>query len=171
MKYFYHTNMKRTNRQSNSILYILLTGLLVGTLDIVTAFADYFIATGKAPDGVLKFIASGVFGDEAFSGGTGIVLMGLLFHFIIAYSFTVLFFLIYPQIKFLQKNRIITGIVYGIFIWMIMNLIVVPLSNTPSLSMKAGRIIKSMLILIVMVGLALSFIAHKFFSAVELKEK
>ncbi len=45
------------------------------------------------------------------------------------------------------------------------------LSNTPPLSFKADRIIKAMLILIVMIGLSLSFIANKFFSADKLKKK
>jgi len=143
---------------------ILLAGLCVGTLDILAALADYYISTGKNPGVVLKFIASGVFGRKAFSGGINMILLGLFFHFIIAFSFTVLFFWLYPKIKLLSKNRIATGIVYGIFIWLVMNLIVVPMSQTPPHSHKIEKIIKAILILIVMIGLPLSFIAHRAFA-------
>lgn len=47
---------------------ILYAGLLVGSLDITAAFLDFYISTGNGPGGVLRFIASGVFGREAFTG-------------------------------------------------------------------------------------------------------
>ncbi len=150
-----------------SVKIILLAGLLVGTLDILSAFVDYHIATGKNPLGVLTFVASGVFGISAFSGGAGIMLSGLLFHYIIAFSFTILFFWLYSRSKLLSGNRVITGVLYGIFIWVVMNLIVVQLSKAPHASIKAmkmSKVIKSMLILIFMIGLPLSFIGHKYFS-------
>lgn len=142
---------------------ILLAGICVGTLDILAALADYYITTGKNPGVVLKFIASGVFGKKAFSGSTNMILLGLLFHFVIAFSFTVFFLWLYPRIKILSKNRIVTGIVYGIFIWVIMNLVVLPVSNTPPLSYTALKVVKAILILIVMIGLPLSFIAYNRF--------
>ena len=70
---------------------VLLSGLLVGTLDICSAFIDYYIATGKNPFGILTFVASGVLGKTIFPGNAGTMLLGLLFHYIIAFSFTLLF--------------------------------------------------------------------------------
>jgi hypothetical protein len=145
---------------------ILLAGLLVGTLDIAAASLDYFIATGKNPLAILNYVASGVFGKVAFSGGAGMALLGLLFHYLIAFSFTIFFFWLYPLIGFFSRNRVITGVVYGIFTWLIMNLVVVQLSNTPHppiSAMQPLKVIKSMLILIFMIGLPLSFIAYKYF--------
>ena len=142
---------------------ILLSGLLVGTLDILSAFADVYISTGKNPLVVLNYIASGAVGKTAFAGGAGIQLLGLLFHFIIAFSFTVLFYWLYSKNKLPSKNWIITGIIYGIFIGVIMNLIVVRLSYIPSAplsAMKPLKVLKAVLILICMIGLPLSFIAN-----------
>jgi hypothetical protein len=158
------------NTNQHAVKIVLFTGLLVSSLDILAAFIDYYIATGRGPAGVLKFIASGVLGRKAFSGGTGVILLGLLFHFIIAFSFTVLFYWLYTRIKFLSVNRILTGILYGIFIWLIMNLLVLPLSNAPHLAMKTQRVVKAILILICMIGLPLSFIMQKYFPF-KLKER
>ena len=145
---------------------ILLAGLLVGTLDILSAFVDYYIATGKNPLIVLTFIAGGAFGKSAFSGGAGMMIMGLLFHYFIAYSFTLFFFWLYPRLAGLSKNRIIIAIAYGIFIWCVMNLIVIQLSalpHRPISQMKFYKIIKAMLILIFMIGFPLSFIVHGYY--------
>jgi len=143
---------------------ILLSGLLVGTLDILSAFVDYYTATGKNPLAILPYIASGVFGKSVLTdASTGMMVMGLLFHYFIAFSFTVFFFWLYSKTRLLPANWILSGFVYGIFIWVIMNLIVVQLSGVPHgpvSAMKFNKIIKSALILICMIGLPLSFIAH-----------
>jgi len=54
------------------------------------------------------------------------MIAGLLFHFVIAFIFTLFFFLIFPKVKLLQGNTIIVAIVYGIFVWAVMNKIVIP---------------------------------------------
>jgi len=155
---------KPTHRSMISI--ILLTGLLVGTLDILAACSNFMINTGKNPVIVLRYIAGGVFGKKAFSGGTEMALLGLLFHFIIAFSFTIFFFWLYPKLPVLSKSRIITALVYAIFIWIITNLVIVPLSNLPPVTFKTQNVLKAMLILFLMIGLPLSFIAYKYFSPV-----
>ncbi|HEY2727215.1 MAG TPA: hypothetical protein VGI61_08585, partial [Parafilimonas sp.] len=71
--------------------------LLAGTLDILAAFADYYIATRRGPEGVLRFIASGVFGKDAFTGASLMIWLGLFFHFVIAFALTIFFSL------FIQK--------------------------------------------------------------------
>ena len=159
--------LRQNPTRKASIKIILISWLLVGTLDILAALIDYSIATGKGPANVLKYIASGAFGESAFSGGSGMIIMGLLFHYFFALCFTVLFFWIYPRINLLAKNRILTGILYGIFIWLVMNLVVVQLCNAPHApikAMKITKIIKAALILICMIGLPLSFIAYNYFS-------
>ena len=140
----------------------------MGTLDILSAFVDVYISTGKNPIIVLPFIASGLFGKSVLTGGAGIMVLGLLFHYLIAFTFTIFFFWIYPRLKLFSLNWILTGIGYGIFIWLIMNLIVVQLSAAPHAAisaMKPIKILKSSLILICMLGLPLSYIAHKFSGA------
>lgn len=159
-------SVKPLHRSSASKFWItvLKAGLLVGALDILSALLYYYIRTQKNPLNVFTFIASGVFGKKAFAAGSSMLIWGAVFHFIIALSFTLLFFLVYPVlIKFL-KSKVLFGILYGVFIWVVMNLLVLPLTNAPALSMSAKQIIIGSLILITMIGLPLSFIAGKYYS-------
>ncbi len=144
---------------------ILWTGLLAGTLDISSAFVDYYTATGKNPLWILKYIASGIYGPAALTDpGAGVMALGLFLHYLIAFSFTFFFFWIYPKIPLLAKNRIVTAILYGLFIWMVMNLVVLQLSAAPHAplnKLNPLKALKGALILITMLGLPLSFSAYK----------
>jgi uncharacterized membrane protein YagU involved in acid resistance len=144
-----------------NISHILKAGLLVGTLDILAACLNFFINTNKEPSVVFKFIASGVFGTKAFSGGTSMIIAGLVFHYIIAIGFTFLFFLLYPKIRSLINNSIVIGILYGAFVWSVMKFIVVPLSSTPPQPFTYYGAAIAMGILIICIGIPLSIIASK----------
>jgi len=147
----------------NFLKTIALAGFLDGTLDIIAALTNFYIKTGKDPLIVLKYIASAVFGKEAYSGGNIMAAWGLLLHFLIAFIWTIFFFLIYPKLKILSFNRIVTGIVFGIFIWVVMNRVVVPMSKASVGAFDLKQAIIAVLILIGAIGLPLSFIAHKYY--------
>src|SRR5690348_4121092 len=111
---------------NRSVRTMWLAWLMAGTLDI-TAAVIQMLLNDRDPVMMLKFIASGVFGPAALGGGNGYAVLGLIFHYIIAGIWTWLFFMIYPQVRFLQKNVWVTAVVYGIFVWFVMNRIVLPL--------------------------------------------
>ena len=146
----------------NLISNVLKAGLIVGTLDILAAFIQVYSKTQKRPIIVLNFIASGVFGKEAFSGGNKMAAFGLLFHYLIAFGFTLLFFMLYPKIKEVIKNRVIVGVFYGLFIWLVMQFLVVPLSQAPPMKLTVQGAITASLILIVCIGLPLSWLAKRY---------
>ncbi|HEY9045409.1 MAG TPA: DUF1440 domain-containing protein [Ohtaekwangia sp.] len=152
-----------TPNSRGALQTVILMGLLVGTLDITSAFISYYISSGgKNPMAVLRFIATAAFGKEGLPDNAMLV-WGLVFHYIIAFSWTILFFIIYPILPFLQKNRIVTGILYGAVIWLFMNLVVLPLSKLPSLPFRPLQASIGMSILIVAIGLPLAFITHRFY--------
>jgi uncharacterized membrane protein YagU involved in acid resistance len=124
---------------------------------------NFYIQTGKNPVIVLRYIASAVFGKKAAYAENNSLMpaLGLLFHFIIAYSWTILFFLIYPRLKFMSANRILTGILYGIFIWAMMTFIVLPTAFGESSPIVMKQALIASAILIVAIGLPLSFIAYR----------
>ena len=142
---------------------LFITGLVVGTLDGLAAVIMYSIQTGKDPLNVFRFIASGVFGAAAFSGGVPMALWGIIFHYIIAFGWTILFFWLAGRFSFLRNNWIISGTIYGIFVWLMMNLVVVPLSLVPMKSSPKEwlAILKGAFILIVCVGLPVSYSARR----------
>ncbi len=150
--------------KKNLWLTIVMAGLLVGTLDIATALIKFSIDTGKSPVIVFKYIASAVFGKKAYAGGAMMPVLGFVFHYMIAFIWTTFFFLIYPKLNLLTWNRVLTGIVYGLFIWIIMNRVVVPLSNASTGAFNLKQALIAALILIGAIGLPLSFIAHHYYS-------
>ncbi len=136
---------------------IFFTGLLVGTLDITAASIQFFIKTGKGPGTILKFVASGLFGKEAFTGGIPMIIAGLIIHFMIAMTFTLLFALLIKNIALLCENRLVTGLFYGAFVWAVMNLVVWPIIKVPPRIPNLSRDLQAIGILIVCIGLPLAF--------------
>jgi hypothetical protein len=142
-----------------SIIYpILLTGLLAATLDAVAAIVVY----NAEPGSLFKFIASGAFGKEAFAGGDRMIVFGVVFHFLIALSWTVLYFLIHSRLRLGERNTLVVVAGYGIFIWVVMNLVVLPFSNIPQRPIDAAGAMKGVAILIVTVSLPIVLAARRF---------
>jgi hypothetical protein len=113
---------------------------------------------------VFRYVASGALGKAAFEGGLDIALLGLLFHFVIAMGWTILFFFAYEKVKILQLNKFIVGIGYGIFVWLGMNLIVLPLSRIPPLTYRLTPTLIMIAIHMFVIGLSISLLANRFFS-------
>lgn len=161
------SNQSTADSFSSSVIKaILKAGLVAGALDIIAAIILRSIQTGKIniiP--VLKFIASGVFGKRAFNGGLTMAFYGLAFHFIIAFGFAIGYFLVFPYIAFLRKHKIISGLLYGMLVWLIMNRVIVPFSNTPRIPFKFGTgTLINIGILMCFIGLPVSLITHKYYT-------
>lgn len=143
---------------------ILLAGLSAGTLDAIAASISYYSKTGKTPGNVWRYVATGVFGKKVFASATLKAAWGLLFHFMIAFLFALFFFWLYPRLKWLSRNKVIGGLLYGIFIWLVMNLLVVPLSQARDIPFTIKGAAIGMLILMFCVGLPISLIAGYYYS-------
>ena len=110
-----------------SIKLIFLAGLIAGTLDIFGALTVYSLILHKGPAMlILQRIATAALGKVAFKGGWAMAVCGLGFHYIIAYCFTTAYVLLYPYLHFLKKHRLASGLLYGLFVWLVMNRIVLP---------------------------------------------
>lgn len=141
-----------------AVKMVLISGLVAGLLDCIAAV----VFLGKMNfAGVWKYVASGFFGSEAFSGGNEMVVYGLLFHFSIAMFWAIVFYFFSLKISSLSAHPIICGLLYGIVIWLAMNLIVVPNSHVPKSSFTTIGIVKNMVILMFCVGLPISVIQTK----------
>jgi hypothetical protein len=121
------------------------------------------IRTGKNPMAVYRFIASGVFGPEALSGGVGVGIMGIVFHFIIAMGWTILFFMACSKVRLLLMNWVISGIAYGLFVWLMMNLVVLPLSYVPQLPITLNGFLVGVCVLIFCIGFPIAFLALRYY--------
>jgi hypothetical protein len=140
---------------------ILLAGFIAGTLDILSAI----IILGKGNwEGTLRFVASGALGNAAKEGGNGMLLYGLLFHYIIAFSFTIGFFIAARYFSFLQRNSVVIGLLYGIFVWAFMKYVALPFTHITVRPFSFAAEWKGMLILMLAIGLPISLITGKYYS-------
>lgn len=149
----------------NAVTAIIVTGFIAGSLDIIAACVQYYIRTGKEPGNVLRYVASGVFGKDALTGGIPMAAWGLFFHYVIALGFTLFFLWIYPKINLGSKNKWITGFLYGAFVWAVMNLVIVKLSNIfPPAPFDINKAVIAMLILMFCIGLPISLLIGQYYS-------
>lgn len=145
---------------------IVSSGLIAGTLDIIAAITVYALILEKTTGTkILQSIASGIFKKEAYTGGSLMALCGLVLHYIIAFSFAWFYFVIYPYLPILKKSVLLSGFIYGIFVWVIMNLIVLPIVF-PILPEKHldFPLLLSILILIFCIGFPIAYITKKYYS-------
>ena len=158
--------MDDTNQRPNFVRSIAVTGLVAGTMDILAATIWYSFRTMNSPIRVLEFISRAAFGrDQAYSGSIWMSLTGLTFHYLIAYIWTCLFYLAYPRINLLRTNKYLIGIGYGIFVWTMMNLVVLPMSKIPAIPFDLKQASIAAFILVMCIGLPISILSHRHYSA------
>jgi hypothetical protein len=110
---------------------LVVTGI-AGTMDIIAAHLSFWAKTGKFPTFIFKGIAGGALGvQRAMQGGVGTMALGIFFHYFISFAFTLLFFLLFPRVSLLRKNRYAVGAAYALITWTIMTYIVLPASALP----------------------------------------
>ena len=145
---------------------ILVAWLIAGTLDVTTAIVVYSLIMHKVTAiQIFQGIASGVYGKDSYSGGMTTAMVGLALHYLIAFTFTIFYFFLFPKITLLKKNWITSGLVYGIFVWLVMNLGVIQLVFPNPRPITWDSFLIGAGILMIMIGLPISFITNKYFSA------
>jgi hypothetical protein len=135
--------------------------LLVGTLDISDAFIFYGLR-GISPIGILQGIASGVLGRAAFGMGQRAALLGLFFHFFIAFSATCVFLLAARKLP-LAHRPWLYGALFGVALYIVMNYIVLPLSKIGLRPMPPlVPLVNGIAALVFCIGIPLAFIARRY---------
>ena len=121
----------QNEKQSSAFKTILWSGLVSGLLDATAGIIFYFLWLGFNPFQVVEYIASGIYGEAAYEGGIVVLLVGLFFHFIVAYAVAIIYFYAYPKISLLRQYKVTSGLVYGLGVWLVMNLVIIPFTNVP----------------------------------------
>ena len=152
-----------SNPRSDEFQTIVLAGLIAGVLDGVEACVMLNIKLGLNPGQVMQYVAGGLFGSQALSGGAPMILIGILLHFGIAFATAASYFFAYPKIKILRVFSIGSGLALGLGTWIVMNLIVVPLSKTPHIQFGADDIMIGIIWHMILVGLPISFVTKRHF--------
>jgi hypothetical protein len=142
--------------RSPILLPLLVGGLIAGTLDLISAFMTFGL-------GVPRAIAAGLLGRQALGGGVGTWILGVILHFLIAYSAATIYCLASWKLEFLKPHWFVCGMFYGIAVFLVMTLVVLPLSGLHASGPYQLRgLIQGILVHMFLIGLPISFTLQKF---------
>lgn len=96
-------------------------------MDIIAALV-HALSRGATATRLLQFIASGLLGPQAFQGGMATAALGLALHFFIAFALVAVFYAARRSVGFVRQHAVWSGIIYGLVVYTVMNLVVLPLS-------------------------------------------
>jgi hypothetical protein len=139
---------------------IAITGLIVGILDILSAFVIWW-RRGVALQRGLQGIAAGLLGAKSFEGGTATAVLGLVIHFFIAFVVVSILYLASRKIRFLTIQPVISGVLYGIGVYLVMYWIVLP-SAFPTFRHRLSNELIELAIHICLIGLPTAFLLRQY---------
>ena len=139
-----------------------MSGLIAGTLDLTAACIQSYVLRGVSPLRVLRYVAGGLLGPDAFNGGPGTAALGLALHFLIATTWATVYYAASRRLPLLVRQAVVCGLLYGIVVWCVMNLIVLPLSALPKGSFTLSGVLIGAGILMVCIGLPIALIVRRY---------
>ena len=123
--------MSTVNTRNSLIRSIAVGGIVVAVLTAIDLFMVAWLVFQAPPLEVAQFWASGWLGEAAFAGGYATALMGVISHLGVSTVIAGIFILSASRLATLQRHAILGGILYGVAVYFVMNLIVLPLSAAP----------------------------------------
>src|SRR4029077_6564397 len=130
---------------------ILTAGLVVGVLDISSAFLIWWQRGVGARHG-LQGIAAGLLGANSYDGGLVTAGLGLALHFFVAFVVVSIFYLASRKIEFLTLHPVVSGVLYGIAVYIVMYWFVLP-TAFPTFRHRLGNDLLAIAIHISLIGL------------------
>lgn len=140
---------------------ILTAGAVAGALDLALA-VTFFTIRGAPLNAVPQAIASGLFGQRALHAGASATTLGIGLHFLIAIVVAAIYYLLSRTIKLLNHQPILSGTVYGLAVYVVMQDIVVPLSAQPHSHPSTAWLLLNLASHVVLVGITISLITRRF---------
>jgi hypothetical protein len=117
---------------------------------------------GGQPARVFQFIASSLLGSDAFDGGSSTVALGILLHFAVAFVWTSFLFLVHTTLHRYLPQFYVRAILYGLLIWLVMNLAVLPLTQVVQRPIEFTSAATGIAILIVAAGIPIVYQFDRF---------
>lgn len=134
---------------------ILVGGAIAGTLDKIAGFISFGLGSPRA-------IAGGLLGRSAIHGGAGTWILGFVLHFLIAFAAAALYCLASRRLAFLADHWLVCGLFYGVAVFLVMTLVVLPLSALHAAGpYQLSGLMQGIVIHMFLVGVPISFSLHK----------
>ena len=154
-------------RNREFVKTILLGGLTVGILDGLFAVVYYGLILGVKTTRIFQAVAAGLLGKDSFDGGTPTFLLGILLHFVVAACIAAVYFVASLKLPFLIQRAVVCGLIYGMIAYLVMNYVVVPLSNAVPGKFSLVNFIVAFIGHAFLVGLPIALITRKFATSVK----
>lgn len=139
---------------------ILSAGLVVGVLDISSALVIWWQRGIGARRG-LQGVAAGLLGATSFDGGAVTAGLGLALHFFIAFMVVTVFYLASRKIGFLTLHPFVSGVLYGIGVYVVMYWLVLP-TVFSTFRHRLGNDLLAIAIHISLIGLPCALIVSRY---------
>src|SRR5436190_21848295 len=152
-------------KNSLALCAIVTAGLIVGVLDISSALVIWW-TRGVALQRGLQVIAAGLLGSKSYEGGTATASLGLALHFFVAFVVVSIFYLASRNIPFLTKQPLISGVFYGIGVYIVMYWFVLPTAFSTFRHRVANELLEAA-IHISLIGLPTAFIVRRYAQRME----
>jgi hypothetical protein len=150
------------SEKRSALRTILTAGVVAGVLDIAYVFVVYGLWRGANSFKILQGIAGALIGREAAAnGGLATATLGLAIHFCIALSVTAVFYALSRKLRFFVGQPWIAGPLFGIALWLVMQLAVLPLTATPPKSFPPPQWWVVLIAHLVCVGLPIALIVRR----------
>lgn len=140
------------------VLITVAAGAVAGITNLVAAGA---IFGGTMAHG-FQMIASGLLGQEAFSGGFRAAILGAVLHFAISMAAAALYVWAALRHRALLRHWLVGGVLFGVLAYLVMNLVVVPLSHAASPDFSFGMIVKELVAHTILFGVPIAGIVRAF---------
>ena len=102
-------------------------------------------------------------GPAAAHGDAGVYALGVALHFFIALSAAAVYYAVSRKLDFLRQHFLVCGLFYGIAVYLVMQLIVLPLSAYHSRGpLQRADMMQGLLVHIVCIGLPIAYSVRRF---------
>jgi len=101
----------------------------IGVGATIAGTVDILMACLQEGWDIPLYIAAGLLGRQAIHGGAAIYVLGVFLHFFIACSWATVYYLASRKLPFMIEYPFLSGLNFGAWVELFMNLIVLPLSG------------------------------------------
>jgi uncharacterized membrane protein YagU involved in acid resistance len=99
---------------------------------------------------------------SAYGWGHSTAALGVMLHFLIAFTVAAIYCVASRKLRFLVQQPILWGVLYGVAVYFVMNLIVLPLSAFPhNVSLSPVMVVTGLIVHMLFVGLPISLTARR----------
>ena len=141
---------------------VVTGGVLSGAIDLTYACTYHGLVSHVPPVRIFQSIGSGLLGKASFEMGATSATIGFIAHFAILIIAAGLFNFARRRFAYLRDHAYVSGMIFGVGIWLTMNYLVLPLSAAPQFKSSLQGALSDFAVHVLLLGPAISLVAKYF---------